>query len=184
LAKLLGDTTEVPGFYPSKWVLITEILDAFGDLVFRRLKERSTIFDGDIPIPLKDNFRSEDVADHAKETCKNWFFKIASIRELLPRIYVEMAIIRSYCFIYNDYFPTAIKNLSRIVRGIGTKWTEPRSVEVLMLTRLCLFVGDPLVSMYARAYLARRAHEIAPKLKDQLVLSIDDYIFLQKVPPT
>ena len=119
MAKLLGDTTEVVTFYPSKWVLITEILDAFCELVYKRFKDRSTIYDGDNPIPLKDNFRAEDVADHAKETCKNWFFKIASIRELLPRIYVETAILKCYCFIYNDYYPIAIRNLIKMIRGVG-----------------------------------------------------------------
>jgi hypothetical protein len=34
-AKLLGDTT-VPQFYPSMYVLLTDILDTFGDLVFNR----------------------------------------------------------------------------------------------------------------------------------------------------
>jgi hypothetical protein len=50
---MLGDTVEVPQFFPSKFVLITEILDTFGRLVFDRLRKKSTIYDGDTPIPLK-----------------------------------------------------------------------------------------------------------------------------------
>ena len=40
-AKLLANT-DVIQFYPSKFVLITEILDTFGKLVFERIWEKST----------------------------------------------------------------------------------------------------------------------------------------------
>eukprot|EP01121_Diplochlamys_sp_Union-15-3_P005331 TRINITY_DN15662_c0_g1_i1.p1 TRINITY_DN15662_c0_g1~~TRINITY_DN15662_c0_g1_i1.p1 ORF type:complete len:475 (+),score=91.91 TRINITY_DN15662_c0_g1_i1:48-1427(+) len=157
-AKLLGDTSEVIKFYPSKFVLITEILDTFGKLVYSRIKRIATIYDGDTPIPLKPNFRAEDVADHAKETCRNWFFKIASIREILPRFYVETAILGCYKFLSNDNLPRIINRLSRMIRGMG----------------------DPLVATYARAYLARKAHEVAPKEQYHLIEGYNDTIYAQE----
>lgn len=90
-SKLLSETS-VMKFYPSKFVLITDILDIFGKLVYDRLKAKA-----DVKLP--DNFTADMVPETTRETCFNWFYKVASIRELLPRFYVETAIIRSYQFV-------------------------------------------------------------------------------------
>lgn len=42
-AKLLVDTS-VMAFYPSKFVLITDILDIFGKLVYERLKVKAEYY--------------------------------------------------------------------------------------------------------------------------------------------
>ena len=50
---------------------------------------------------LPKHFKPEYVTETAKETCRNWMYKIASIRELVPRIYVEIAVFKSYSFLEN-----------------------------------------------------------------------------------
>ncbi|GAB0088083.1 VPS35 endosomal protein sorting factor-like [Sergentomyia squamirostris] len=133
-SKLLADTS-VMHFYPSQFVLITDILDIFGKLVYDRLKAKAGYIKpgSSNPTALPDNFTPDMVPETAKETCLNWFYKIASIRELLPRFYVEAAILKCYSFLTSTEFNLALLRLTRIIRGIG----------------------DPLVSMYARCYLCR-----------------------------
>jgi hypothetical protein len=72
------------------------------------------------------------VTDETKEITKNWFFKISSITELIPRFYIEAALLRCYQFISpNNSFASILARLASSVRG----------------------VGDPLVASYCRAYL-------------------------------
>lgn len=157
-AKLLSDTS-VLQFYPSKFVLVTELLDSFGKLVFERIKTRS-LQSADSPTQnLPENgFSPEDISLQARETCRNWFFKIASIRELLPRIYIEMSIIRCYSFLARNPFVDVIKRLTSMIRGIG----------------------DPLVSTYTRVYLSRKGIEVSPGFKDFLYQSFNDHLLTLK----
>uniref|UniRef100_A0A673M203 VPS35 endosomal protein-sorting factor-like n=1 Tax=Sinocyclocheilus rhinocerous TaxID=307959 RepID=A0A673M203_9TELE len=139
-SKLLSDTSVIQ-FYPSKFVLITDILDTFGGLVYDRIWSMCAD-----PHPLPESFSADDVNDTAKETCLNWFFKIASIRELVPRLYVEAALLKCNRFLTNSGIQETLQRLTAMIRGIG----------------------DPLVAVYARAYLCRVGMEVAPHLKDSL----------------
>lgn len=60
-----------------------------GNLVFDRIRRKSQYTPpGSIkPIMLPEDFDPKDVPESGKETCRNWFYKISSIRELLPRLY-------------------------------------------------------------------------------------------------
>lgn len=128
-SKILADTSVLP-FYPSQFVLITDILDIFGKLVYERLQQKT--------LSGPDSMRAANAAS-ARDTCMNWFFKIASIRELIPRLYVEMAILKCYQFL-NESYDDALQRLTQMIRGIG----------------------DPLVATYARCYLVRVGVLITP----------------------
>lgn len=67
LANMLDKTVESCVFFP-----VTDLMTYFGKLVYDRLVSKSP--------QLKINFSYEDVSPQAKELCKNWLYKIASIR--------------------------------------------------------------------------------------------------------
>uniref|UniRef100_A0A6I8NRS7 VPS35 endosomal protein-sorting factor-like n=1 Tax=Ornithorhynchus anatinus TaxID=9258 RepID=A0A6I8NRS7_ORNAN len=152
-SKLLSDTTVIQ-FYPSKFVLITDILDTFGKLVYERILSMCVENRNVLP----DHFSPENVNDIAKETCLNWFFKIASIRELIPRFYVEAAILKCNKFLSKIGISECLPRLTCMIRGIG----------------------DPLVSVYARAYLCRVGMEVAPHLKESLNKNFFDFLLTFK----
>uniref|UniRef100_A0A8D1QJX2 VPS35 endosomal protein-sorting factor-like n=3 Tax=Sus scrofa TaxID=9823 RepID=A0A8D1QJX2_PIG len=152
-SKLLSDTSVIQ-FYPSKFVLITDILDTFGKLVYERIFSMCV----DNRSVLPDHFSPENVNDTAKETCLNWFFKIASIRELIPRFYVEASILKCNKFLSKTGISECLPRLTCMIRGIG----------------------DPLVSVYARAYLCRVGMEVAPHLKESLNKNFFDFLLTFK----
>ncbi|EGC31165.1 hypothetical protein DICPUDRAFT_50342 [Dictyostelium purpureum] len=152
-AKLLTDTSLIK-FYPSKFVIATEILDTFGNLVYDRIKKRLQT--------TKDNKNNEHLLkEQAKETCRNWFYKIASIRELLPRLFVEISILKCYEFIQGD------------------SNTEPKIV-INRISEMIRGIGNPLVANYIRAYLTRRSFDLCPEYKKFIIQLLKDFVFTQK----
>ncbi|BBN15293.1 VPS35 endosomal protein-sorting factor-like [Marchantia polymorpha subsp. ruderalis] len=140
VARLLSDTS-VPQFYPTLFVLVTDVMDTVGNLVWNRIKKKAECDeDGKLISPLPVNFTAEDVRQEAKDTCFNWFYKIGSIRELLPRIYLELAIVRCMLFLEKDPPISTFQRVTQMMRGLS----------------------DPLASAYAHLYLARRSRATMP----------------------
>lgn len=151
-AKMLADTRN-PSFYPSMYVLISNIMDAFCELVRQRLTGRSDEFTA---VKLSTiSFLPSDVAQEAKETCRNWFFKIACIRELLPRILIEAALVPNYRFLDTGSYPRILSRLAHSIRGLG----------------------DPFVALHVRVYIATVCHKVLPDNPSVVLSMIDDYLF-------
>lgn len=58
--------------------------------------------DGTHVMVLPEKFSCRLVRQDAKDTCTNWFYKIGAIPDLLPRIYLEMAIVRCMYFLQDE----------------------------------------------------------------------------------
>ncbi|CAF0759446.1 unnamed protein product [Adineta ricciae] len=157
--KLLADMN-VMEFYPSKFCLITDVLDTFGKMVYTRLLEKCASPNGKIP----DRIVIDLVPETTRETARNWFYKIAIIRELLPRILVEAAILKCYNFLSATHYQSTLVQLVKMCRGIG----------------------DPLVAAYARCYICRVSIDIDFTHREPIEVAFTDLCqsFHQITTPT
>jgi hypothetical protein len=140
--KLLA-APKVPQCYPSVFVLVATVLDTFGNFVSERLQTSAAGKSFVVATLLKrgQDASSDLIPPETVEMCNNWFIKIASIRELLPRIYIELSLLKCYKFVTKKIrvnFVETVKRLGRQIRGIA----------------------DPLVAAHMRWYLFMRAGEV------------------------
>lgn len=140
--KLLNNP-RAPHCYPSIFVLVSAVLDTFGNFVADRLQETAAGKSVVIASLLKrgQEAGSDVIPSEAVEMCSNWFLKIASIRELLPRICIELSLIKCYKYVAKKVrvnMATTVERLAMQIRG----------------------VADPLVSNHVRWYLFLRAAEV------------------------
>ncbi|OWM81289.1 VPS35 endosomal protein sorting factor-like isoform X2 [Punica granatum] len=151
VAKLLTDTS-VGQFYPTLFVLATDIMEMLGDMVWERVKQKAEYAeDGTFLCSLPASFRADDVGLDAKETCNNWFCKIGSVKELLPRIYLELALLPCWRFLVDQPIDS-IQRLVMMARG----------------------VADPLACSYCRLYIARCAQKLPSVDTGSLIRCIND----------
>ena len=83
-----------------------------------------------------DSFDFKKVPDKVQETCQNWFLKCACIREILPRIYLELSLASSHKYIQKRMQQSDLLRMSKMIRGIA----------------------EPLCAVYTCAFLARVGH--------------------------
>ena len=134
-----------PTIFPYLAVLGHKFLDAFGLLVFSRIlrrainphsKEESPSVGGRLPEEVPNS-----VPAQAREMCRNWLYKISCIRELGPRLYIELALLR--CTIY---FAPGRESIRR---------------NALRLAEQCRGLSEPLVATYARMYVVHTVARVA-----------------------
>ncbi|KAJ8754974.1 hypothetical protein K2173_015486 [Erythroxylum novogranatense] len=151
VAKLLMDTT-VLHFYPTLFVLATDILDMLGEMVWERIRQKAEFSEnGSSLYSLPEKLKATDICSAAKETCNNWFFKVGSIRELLPRIYLELAILPCWRFLL-DHPEDVLQRLVMMTRGIA----------------------NPLASAYCHLYMAHCARKLHASHTGFLVTCVND----------
>ncbi|VYS48702.1 unnamed protein product [Arabidopsis thaliana] len=151
VTKLLMDTT-VLRFYPTVFVIVTDMLDMLGDMVWERIKQKAELdIDGTVICALPNDFQSSDICLEARETCYNWFCKVGSVRELLPRIYLELAILPCWRFLINQPMEV-LDRLVMMVRGLA----------------------DPLTSLYCRLYKVHRMQKFGFCSSGYLIKCIKD----------
>ncbi|KAH7546757.1 hypothetical protein FEM48_Zijuj01G0235300 [Ziziphus jujuba var. spinosa] len=151
VARLLMDTS-VLQFYPTLFVLAMDIMDTVGNMVWERIKWKAEFAeDGNKLYSLPENFEASDICSDAKETCYNWFCKIGAIRELLPRIYLELAILPCWRFLL-DRPEDSLQRLVMMTRGLA----------------------DPLASAYCRLYMAHCMLKLPSCDKGYLVRCVND----------
>ena len=107
--------------YSYSFIKVTQALNKFGDMVFQRLKMKASDGWSENDRWGKslsgDSFTAADVPLSAKETCRNWFYKSSCIRELLPRVYIELSLFKCYRFVTDDDFGSILSRITSVIRG-------------------------------------------------------------------
>ena len=138
--KMLNDVF-TPKFYTHKFLLIADILDNFARLVYERILKLSF---GSNKLIDFSNINPTIGTQAAKDVCTNWIYKCCCIRELLPRIYIDISFLGIFKFIMTDQeLEQKILTISKMIRGIS----------------------HPLIAFYVSMYLTKITLQLFPKSK-------------------
>ncbi|VDL82047.1 unnamed protein product [Nippostrongylus brasiliensis] len=160
LARLLSAPT-TPPFFPVQWILVTDIIDLFGKLVYDRLffkanEERKSNGESF----LTSDFVSSDIPPTTVDIAKNWFAKVDDIKEVVPRFYVETTLIGCLRFVDNSQLSTSLLRLAAMVEKFP----------------------HPLSAAYARAYICKIAIILDPTNRAPHWKALNDWMQSSKLP--
>jgi len=116
-AKILNDVS-TPKFYCHKFLIISEFIDNFSRLVYERICKLA--FGSSKQQIDFSKITPQSGNQVAKDVCMNWIMKTCCIRELLPRIYIDISFLGMFKFIMTDAeLEMKILNISYMIRGIS-----------------------------------------------------------------
>lgn len=147
--KMLNDVF-TPKFYTHKFLIISDIIDTFSRFVYERIYKLS--------FRDKKNIDFNDITPNmvnstARDICSNWIYKCSCIRELLPRIYIDITFLKIFKFIYSvKEIEQKILTTSKMIRGIS----------------------HPLIGFYVSMYFARTVLILYPKQKSFFLILLDN----------
>ena len=148
-AKILNDVS-TPKFYCHKFLIISEFIDNFSKLVYERICKLA--FGSKQKVDFS-KITPEVGNQVAKDVCMNWIMKTCCIRELLPRIYIDISFLGMFKFIMTDEeIEMKILNISYMIRGIS----------------------HPLIAFYASMYLTKIVLTLFPKTKRFLFILLQN----------
>lgn len=148
--KILNDVS-TPKFYCNKFLMIMEILENFSTLVYERIYKLS--FPNSTFNAKQESLISPStIKANAKDICSNWIYKCSCIRELLPRIYIDIIFLKISKFLKTEV--EIEKNIISIARKIAG-------------------ISNPLISYYVCTYFVKSVTYLYPKNKEYIFMIIN-----------
>lgn len=157
--KLLIDNEE-PRFAPIKWVYVMDILERFRSFIFMRMKKLSfpNKTDEELQNMPLSQIVGANIPESAQEVCRNWIKKVGSIRELIPRIYIECALLPVYYFFDQSKIKPILFRLTKSSRALG----------------------DYINSIYFSIFAMRIGAELLPKEKQHILILLQDFFYYMR----
>jgi len=131
-------------------LIISDILDIFLKMVYERIYKLS--FNQDKSIEF-ENINPDNIPAKAKDICCNWMYKCSCIRELLPRIYIDIVFLKMFKFIFNE---KEIEN------------------KIIIIAKMIRGLYSPLISFFVSMFLCKIAMTYYPKFKSYQLILLDN----------